>query len=385
MQYKKVLEYTKDLNVLYVEDDDSLREDTEEILEDYFANLDLAVHGLDALEKYNSYYKNHGVYYDLIITDINMPFMDGQTLIKEINEINDEQAIIVVSAHSESSKLINLIQNGITNFLLKPINPTQLINILYKTCKNIVSDKMVIKYQKELEEINKNLNERVLELSNEIILTQRLSVETIGNLIESYDDDTGSHVKRIENFTALILDKLPEAREYTPDYKKLVAFSSLLHDIGKLVIPKDILQKNGKLDNEEFEIIKSHSKVGGEILLKVNEDFKKVFNKDSYFKIASDIAYYHHEKWDGSGYPKGLKGEEIPLCARVVSLVDVYDALRSKRPYKEGFTHQKAMDIIKSERGKAFSPEIVDLFLELNEKFDEVFLAISDQEVVEVL
>ncbi len=384
MEYKKVLEFTRELSVLYVEDDDSLREDTQEILEDYFDRLDLAVHGLDALEKYNSYYEDHGVYYDLIITDINMPFMDGETLIKELSQINSDQAIIVVSAHSESSKLISLIQNGITNFLLKPINPTQLINILYKTCKNIVSHKMVLKYQKELEDINKNLNARVELLANEIIMTQRLSVETIGNLIESYDDDTGSHVKRIENFTALILDKLPQTKELTSDYKKLIAFSSLLHDIGKLVIPKDILQKKGKLDHEEFEIIKSHSKVGGEILLKVNDDFREVFKKDSYFKIASDIAYYHHEKWDGSGYPKGLKGEEIPLSARIVSLVDVYDALRSKRPYKEGFSHQKALEIIQSERGKAFSPEIVDIFLDIHEEFDRVFSSITDKDIVEV-
>jgi HD-GYP domain-containing protein (c-di-GMP phosphodiesterase class II) len=200
-------------------------------------------------------------------------------------------------------------------------------------------------------------------------------------MVESYDDDTGSHVKRIENYTILLLDQLPVTKEYTEDFKEIIAFASLLHDIGKLVIPKNILQKNGKLDEEEFEIIKTHARVGGEILLKANEDFKREFHKDSYFKIASDIAYYHHEKWNGNGYPKGLKGEEIPLCARIVAVVDVYDALRSKRPYKEGFSHQKAIQIIEEEKGKSFDPNIVDIFLNINEDFDNVFLAISDNEL----
>jgi CheY-like chemotaxis protein len=174
MEYKKVLQYTKDLKVLYVEDDEFLREETEEILEDYFDRLDIAIHGLDALEKYTSYQKENGEYYDLVITDINMPFMDGEVLIKELSEINKEQAIIVVSAHSESSRLIGLIQKGITSFLLKPINPIQLIDILYKTSKNIVANKMAIKYQLELQDLNNNLKQEVKKLSKEIITTQRL-------------------------------------------------------------------------------------------------------------------------------------------------------------------------------------------------------------------
>jgi putative two-component system response regulator len=153
----------------------------------------------------------------------------------------------------------------------------------------------------------------------------------------------------------------------------MVPFSSLLHDIGKIIIPKDILTKPSSLNDEEFTIIKTHAKLGGEVLLKANQHFKDDFGKDSYFKIAADIAYYHHERWDGTGYPKGLKGVDIPKCARIVAIADVYDALRSKRVYKNNFSHQKAFDFIISEKGKAFDPELVELFDEYNEEFNNIF------------
>jgi putative two-component system response regulator len=374
MDYGKVLKYTQDLNVLYVEDDQYLLEETTEILEDYFTVLDIAINGKDALDKYNAYYKENGTYYDLIITDINMPIMDGEALIKEIYDIFAEQVIIVVSAHSESSRLMRLIQKGITNFVLKPIEPAQLINILYKTCKSIFTQKKLKHYHEMINDENKNLDAKVKELSREIIATQRLSVETIGNMVESYDDDTGSHVKRIEAYTQLIVNKITYSdNEYLNIIKETSPFASLLHDIGKLIIPKHILRKPGALNADEFDIIKTHAKLGGEILLKANDDFKKQFGKDSYFKVASDIAYYHHEKYNGGGYPLGLKGEEIPRSARIVAIADVYDALRSKRVYKDGFSHEKSVDIILSERGVSFDPELVDIFIAVKDEFNKVF------------
>jgi len=374
MDYRKVLEYTQDLNVLYVEDDEHLLEDTSEILEDYFDLLDTAINGKDALEKYNNFFEENGEYYDLVITDINMPIMDGEVLIEHIFQIVPEQVVIVVSAHNESSRLIRLIQKNITNFVLKPIEPTQLIDILYKTCKNIFAQKRLKAYHQVLDNNNKILDAKVKELSKEIAATQRLSVETIGNMIESFDDDTGSHVKRIEAYAKLLVDKL----DLENGLNDLIPFASLLHDIGKLVVPKHILQKPGKLDANEFDVIKTHAKIGGEILLKANDDFKKEFGKDSYFKVASNIAYYHHEKYNGGGYPKGLKGEDIPISARIVSIVDVYDALRSKRVYKDGFSHEKSVDIIRSESGVSFDPKLVDIFLEFNKNFDEIFIKLVD-------
>ena len=373
MDYKKALEYTQDLNILYVEDDENLLEDTSEILEDYFNITDTAINGKEALDKFNLYFQKNNEYYDLIITDINMPIMDGEQLIKEIIEINPEQNIIVISAYNESSRLIRFIQKGITNFILKPVEPVHLINTLYKTSKNIFANKKLKEYHKTLNNENQHLDKKVKELSLEITATQRLSVETIGNMVESYDDDTGSHVKRIEAYTKLIIDEIPDSKDLPLHIKEIVPFASLLHDIGKLNVPKDILQKPSRLNKEEFDEIKMHAKIGGEILLRANEDFKKQFGKDSYFKVASDIAYYHHEKYNGQGYPLGLKGKNIPISARIVAIVDVYDALRSKRVYKDGFTHEKSVDIIKNECGISFDPELIDIFLDIHNEFNEVF------------
>lgn len=150
-----------------------------------------------------------------------------------------------------------------------------------------------------------------------------------------------------------------------------LALASILHDIGKTSVPVEILSKQGKLTDEEFEIVSEHTKVAGTVLNLGNEIFINEFGKDSYLALAADVALYHHEKWDGTGYPLGVCGEEIPLSARIVALADVYDALRSKRPYKDPWPHEKAMELIKSESGKHFDPVIVDAFLEVEQIFKD--------------
>jgi len=366
MNFEQVYQYTNDLNVLYVEDDENLLKETSEIFKNFFLVTDTAVNRQNALDKYKSYFKNNTKHYDLVITDIKMPIMDGEALIEEINVINDNQPIIVISAFNDSSRLINLIQKGIDSFILKPLTQTQLTQILHKTCKNISIQKKLSFYQKELEK-------KVLFQAKEIICTQEISIEAIANIVEGYDDETGLHIKRIEKFTALLIKNFPPDIKCSAEFKKLTPFASLLHDIGKIAIPKDILNKPSKLTYDEFEIVKRHSQLGGDMLKKANNIFKERFQKESYLHIASNIAMYHHEKYNGNGYPKGLKGKDIPLCARIVAIADVYDALRSKRIYKDSFTHKEAVKIIKQENGKSFDPELVKIFLEISDEFIEIF------------
>jgi len=374
LDFKKILKYTDGLNVLYVEDDINLLEETKDILEDYFASLTTAVDGQDALVKYINYYKENGTYFDLVITDINMPNMSGDVLIKNINNINPEQSIIVVSAYNEANKLIDLIQQGIDNFLLKPISSAQFIKTLYKTSKSIFAQKKMKYYNEALTNVNQNLDEKVKNLTSEMLAIKRVSIETIINLIESYDDDTGSHVKRIEAYSKLLLENIPNVKNrYSKDLIDSIPFASLLHDTGKFLIPKEVLNKPAKLDEDEFKIMKTHAEIGGELLTKANNDFRKDFNKDSYLKVASDIAYYHHEKWNGNGYPKGLKESEIPISARIVAIVDVYDALRSKRVYKQPFSHERSLNIIQSESGISFDPELVGIFVKHEKMFNNIF------------
>jgi len=373
LNFKQVFYYTQNLNILYVEDEQAVREETYDVLEDFFSSVQVAHNGLDALVKYKNYHNNNAKHYDLIITDINMPVMDGMQLIREVHTLYQEQSIIVVSAYNESSRLTDLIQEGITKFVMKPIAPLQLMKILYKTAKSIYNQKELTCYQEKLKELNKNLDMKVQLQAEEIIFTQKISIETIANMVENYDDETGAHIKRIEAYSELIVKEVSASQECPKELRDNVPFASLLHDIGKLLIPKHILSKPGKLTDEEFEVIKTHASLGGEVLKRANLTFQENFHKDSFLKIASDIAMYHHEKWNGLGYPKGLVGIKIPMCARIVSIADVYDALRSKRVYKESYSHQKALKIIQNESGKSFDPLLVKVFLSHHEEFDQVF------------
>jgi putative two-component system response regulator len=374
--FKEIFKYTKNLSVLYIEDDYMLLGKTSDFLDDFFSVVVTAKDGEEGLEQYINYQKENNQYVDLVITDINMPKKDGITLVQDILDINKEQCIIVVSAYDDSERLLKLIDIGIANFLVKPIEMYKMAEKLFKVGKLITDQKNLKFYHQQLEDLNIEQDQKIKEQYEEILYTQKISIHAIADMVENYDDDTGNHVKRIEAYTKLFLDKFPDINSYPKETISLIPFASLLHDIGKLMIPKSILTKPSKLTDEEFNIIKTHAKLGGDILKSANNTFKAKFDKDSYLKVASDIAMYHHERYDGKGYPYGLEKDEIPLCARVVAVADVYDALRSKRCYKDGFSHEKSMDIIKSESGKAFDPVLVDIFMEYNEQFDEIFQTI---------
>ena len=369
MDFETIYQYSKDLTVLYAEDDSNIQEETLDILEMFFPRVDTVSNGKEA---YDLYCKNHEEY-DLVITDISMPVMDGTELIKNIHKINSEQVIIVISAYNESSRLIDLIELGIYSFIMKPVNQEQFFTALYKSSKIVYNQKELLKYTHNLEHTNNKLVEELSQKNKELTLTQQVGIEAIATMVESYDDETGAHVKRIRAYMDVLIKNAPDSLGSVDISKEMVSFSAILHDIGKLMIPKDILTKPQKLSEDEFEIIKKHAALGGEVLYSANELFKKQFHKDSFLKIAAEIAVGHHEKWDGSGYPYGKKEHEIPFCARLTALCDVYDALRSKRVYKPSMSHQKALQIIQSESGKAFDPEVVELFLQNHEAFDKIF------------
>ncbi len=200
----------------------------------------------------------------------------------------------------------------------------------------------------------------------------------LAKLAESRDDCTGGHLERVREYARMITEAiagLPKYANYiTPAYIKDIYLSSILHDIGKVSVPDAILLKPGRLTPEEFDIIKQHTLVGGNALAAVDAELKE----QSFLTLGKEIAYYHHESWDGNGYPEGLKGEGIPLSARIVALADVYDALTTKRVYKEAYSHEKAAAIIMEERGKKFDPEIVDAFAANLEAFDSIRLKIND-------
>tara|TARA_B100000614_G_C14538351_1_gene489304 strand:- start:711 stop:1625 length:915 start_codon:yes stop_codon:yes gene_type:complete len=224
--------------------------------------------------------------------------------------------------------------------------------------------------------INKQLNHLVEEKTQEIVCTQKASIEALASLAEYRDTDTGQHLERIQNYVHLIVRGLLEKSPYKKHLENIIGFiddvtlASILHDIGKVAIPDHILFKPGKLNDEEFEIIKQHAIAGGKILEAANKKIKKNTNMISYLDYAQDIANYHHEKWDGTGYPEGLFQEETPIVARIVALCDVYDAVTTDRVYKKAWSHEKARDVILKNRGQHFDPVITDVFERLEGTFN---------------
>ncbi len=207
------------------------------------------------------------------------------------------------------------------------------------------------------------------KINTQLSLTENRIIQLLSRLAELRDNETGNHIKRTSEYVMIVtenLRKYPVYKKYiTQSYINDIVRSAPLHDIGKVGIPDNILLKPGKLTDDEYEIMKQHTLLGARVLIEEEKELE--FN--SFLKIGIQIARYHHENWDGTGYPDKLKGDEIPLSARIMALVDVYDALRSKRPYKEPFSHEKAVEIIKEDSGRKFDPNIVDVFLELEKEF----------------
>ena len=220
--------------------------------------------------------------------------------------------------------------------------------------------------------VRKQLENDLLESYRNAANVRNAAIVGLAKLAEYRDEATGTHLERIREYALIIareLARMPAYENYiTPVYIDDIYISSILHDIGKVGVPDSILLKPGKLTDAEFEAIKRHSTLGGDALKAVEAQIEG----ESFLTLGKEIAYFHHEKWDGSGYPQGLKGNEIPLSARIVALADVYDALTSARPYKEAFSHDKAREIILSGSGQHFDPDIVDIFLRHEEEFRRI-------------
>ncbi len=224
----------------------------------------------------------------------------------------------------------------------------------------------------EIEQHSRNLENLVELRSREVIKTQKSTVFALSKLAETRDPETGNHLERMRNYSVLlaqILKYIGNHSEITSQYLRDLYDSSILHDIGKVGIPDGILLKDGFLSDYEFSIMKTHTSIGYDALVSASKDL----GDDSYLKMAMDITLYHHERWDGEGYPEGLKEDEIPLAARIVAITDVYDALTSRRPYKEAYSHEKALEIMKRESVR-FDPEIFKIFIENAEEFNKIRL-----------
>ncbi len=226
----------------------------------------------------------------------------------------------------------------------------------------------IVRDRTEKKKLEMDLIESYKKLQN----ARAATILGLAKLAEYRDEGTGAHLERIREYAKRLAEEMAKNSRYktivTQDYIEDIFQSSILHDIGKVGIPDAILLKPGRLTDEEFEVIKRHTTMGGDAIGIIESRIKE----RSFLFMGKEIAYNHHEKWDGSGYPRGLKGEEIPLSARIIALADVYDALTSKRFYKEAYTHERSKDIIVDLKGSHFDPEIVEAFLILEAEFDTI-------------
>lgn len=470
----KLSECGRHLKILYVEDEPQIRENTETLLSTIFSVVRTAENGKEGLALYE---KDS---FDIVISDILMPEMNGVKMIEKIKAVNPNQSIVVISACEDTKYILELINLGISHFILKPVNAEQMISVLYSVAETISNARKVAEFNENIkhelkhtstlldqykeivdvgsivsktdlygrityvndqfckisgytrEELlsknhnivrhpemspetfaevwntiqqnkiwqgtikNKNKNgdyyitnttikpildeygntieymslrydvTELYDLSEEILTTQHEILGLLGEIGETRSNETGHHVRRVAKYSRL----LAELYGLDPKESDLLYRASPMHDIGKIGIPDAILLKPEKLEYEEFEVMKTHSEIGYQIFQSSERPL---------MRAAAIIAHEHHEKWDGTGYPSGLSGDNIHIYGRITALADVFDALSCARVYKTAWPLEKIIDLIREERGKHFDPVLVDLFMENIDKFIEISNQFKDQ------
>ncbi len=305
---------------------------------------------------------------DLILLDINMPDVDGYEICKNLKQDSRTSEIPIIFLTSNTGDIDEErgFAVGAEDYITKPPNAAILdarirTHLRLKSVRDFLRDK------------NEFLQTEISRRTNEIVRTQEVIMIAMGSLAETRDNETGNHIRRTQEYIKLLAETLrnhPRFKSMLTDETIQILYKSApLHDIGKVGIPDSILKKPGKLDPEEFEIMKTHTTIGRNAILTAN---RALSSSTSFLSLAEDIAWCHHEKWDGSGYPQGLVGDAIPFAGRLMAIPDVYDALISERVYKRAFTHEEAVRIIEEGLGTHFDPDIAKAFLDISEHFRKI-------------
>ncbi len=347
--------------VLIVDDNIEIRDILSDMLKLQGLEFETASDGLEALAKIE-------LDIDLILMDINMPKMDGFEVIRRIRAEADYQdiPIIMVTAMARKEDRLRAVQMGANDFIAKPIDQTELRVRTVSLLKMKEIQDTIKRHKAELEEKVLQRTEALRKSLDEMVNAQRMTYEayldTIRRLAiaaEYRDEGTAAHIMRMSKYSAVLAGGM----NFQPGKIEVVLQASPMHDVGKIGIPDGILLKTGKLEDKEWEIMRQHTIIGARILRDSNSEF---------LKAGEIIAASHHEKWDGSGYPNRLKGEEIPILGRICAVADVFDALTTKRPYKEAFSNEEAFKIIENGKATHFDPKIIEVFFDNINEIKEV-------------
>lgn len=350
--------------ILVVDDEERNLRLMEALLVPMGYEIIMAQNGKQALEKVNESSP------DVVLLDIMMPKMDGYEVAKQI-KMNKQTRIIpivMVTNLGNVEDRVKALRSGADDFLSKPVDKVELMARVSSLVKVKAYNDHMRDYQEKLEA---EVNKRTYQLNAAFKKIKMASHETIYRLCraaEYKDDNTAGHIHRVSNYAALISEKIGLKKKTTES----ILLSAPMHDVGKIGVPDHILQKPGKLTPDEWEIMKQHTYFGSKIL---------EGSQVGYIRLAEVIALTHHEKWDGSGYPMGLKGNKIPLVGRIMAIADVFDALTSRRPYKKPFSVQDSFDIIKQGYGNHFDPDLVNAFFSITAQILDVKEKYADDDI----
>jgi len=297
----------------------------------------------------------------VIVCDICMPEMDGLGFLEEVRRVDPELPVVLATGFPDMELAVNAVKKRAFDFLVKPFKVSTLLEVVASAAKWRALE---LEKRMALYNLENPADECDGHMCNAIKGASLETVQVLTRIAESRDYVTGSHIKRIGLYSRLIAERLGCPRDFCDD----IYFASQMHDIGKVSVPDSILLKPGPLSDDEFDVMKLHTRIGARMFLSC---------QGSVLKMSKEIALHHHEKRDGSGYPMGLEGEEIPFPARIAMLTDTYDALRSDRPYRRGFSHHETLDIMTNGDLRVmpghFDPHVFNIFKDIHQEFMEIF------------
>jgi len=364
--------------ILVVDDDVVNRQILEDVLGEFYA-VQTAADGAQALA-----YLAAGGEAALILSDIVMPGVDGYELCRRVK--SDERTRDIPVLFLTSLDSVNDEERGLTlgagDFIHKPISPPVVLARVRNHLELAQARARLRQRNAELELLVLERTHQLMRREQELNNAQSATITAFCALAEARDNETGNHIRRTQFYVRTLAERLKNyprfRRELTDMAIELMFKSAPLHDIGKVAVPDAILNKPGKLTPEEWVLMRQHCQYGRDAILRAEQELGQA--ETGYLRYASQIAYGHHEKWDGSGYPQGVAGEAIPLSARLMAVADVYDALISRRVYKAAFTHGEALAIIAEGRGKHFDPDIADAMLVSADEFLAIAKRFSDSQ-----